>query len=57
MEPEKELLNNIKEGDSTAMQQLYSRYVGYAMAVALRYVPDRDDAQDVIHDSFGAKAR
>lgn len=52
MEPEKELLNNIKEGDSTAMQELYSRYVGYAMAIALRYVPDRDDAQDVIHDSF-----
>lgn len=52
MEPEKELLNNIKEGDSKAMQELYSCYVGYAMAVALRYVPDRDDAQDVIHDSF-----
>lgn len=34
------------------MHQLYSRYVGYAMAVGLRYVPDRDDLNDVIQDSF-----
>ena len=32
--------------------KLYSRYVGYAMAVGLRYVPDRDDLNDVIQDSF-----
>lgn len=40
------------DGDRKALQELYNRYVGYAMAVALRYVPERDDAQDVIHDSF-----
>ncbi len=34
------------------MHRLYDRYVGYAMAVALRYVPLRDDAEDVVQDSF-----
>ena len=50
--PEKELLDDIKKGDRSALHQLYSRYVGYAMAVGLRYVPDRDDLNDVIQDSF-----
>lgn len=52
METEKELLDNIKKGDRRALHDLYSRYVGYAMAVAARYVPSRDDANDVVHDSF-----
>ena len=34
------------------MRLLYDRYSGYVMAVALRYVPDRDDVQDVVQDSF-----
>lgn len=52
MKSEKELLDDIKKGDRSALHQLYSRYVGYAMAVGLRYVPDRDDLNDVIQDSF-----
>lgn len=52
MKSEKELLDDIKKGDRSALQQLYSRYVGYAMAVGLRYVPGRDDLNDVIQDSF-----
>lgn len=52
MKSEKELLDDIKKGDRNALHQLYSRYVGYAMAVGLRYVPDRDDLNDVIQDSF-----
>lgn len=52
MKSEKELLDDIKKGDRGALHQLYSRYVGYAMAVGLRYVPDRDDLNDVIQDSF-----
>ena len=50
MKSEKELLDDIKKGDRSALHQLYSRYVGYAMAVGLRYVPDRDDLNDVIQD-------
>lgn len=49
---EKELLEEVKKGDRQAMHSLYSRYVGYAMAVALRYVPDRDEVRDVVQDSF-----
>lgn len=52
MESEKALLEDIKSGDRVAMRQLYDRYIGYAMAVALRYVPQRDDANDVLQDSF-----
>lgn len=52
METEKELLNRIKNGDRQALHSLYDRYKGYAMAVALRYVPERDDVNDVMQDSF-----
>lgn len=52
MESEKELLDDIKGGSRDAMHRLYERYIGYAMAVALRYVPVRDDAEDVVQDSF-----
>lgn len=52
MESEKKLLDDIKGGSRDAMHRLYERYVGYAMAVALRYVPLRDDAEDVVQDSF-----
>jgi hypothetical protein len=31
MKSEKELLDDIKKGDRSALHQLYSRYVGYAM--------------------------
>ena len=34
------------------MRRLYDRYVGYTMATALRYIPDRDKAADVVQDAF-----
>ena len=52
METEKQLLDDVKDGSQAAMHRLYERYVGYAMAVALRYVPLRDDAEDVVQESF-----
>ena len=52
MESEKKLLKAIKSGNRDAMHSLYDRYVGYAMAVSLRYVPLRDDAEDIVQDSF-----
>ena len=52
MESEKELLDDINSGSRAALHRLYERYVGYAMAVALRYIPMRDDAEDVVQDSF-----
>ena len=52
MELEQRLVNDVKRGDRGAMRRLYNIYSGYAMAVALRYVPDRDDAADILQDSF-----
>ena len=52
MESEQQLVHDVKKGNRGAMRRLYNRYSGYAMAVALRYVPDRDDAADVVQDSF-----
>lgn len=49
---EKELLAKISRGDAKAMHHLYERYVGYVMAVCLRYIPDRDEVRDVVQDSF-----
>ena len=50
METERQLLSNILGGDRDAMRRLYDRYVGYTMATALRYIPDRDKAADVVQD-------
>ena len=52
MESEKELLDDIFRGSRDAMHRLYERYVGHAMAVALRYAPLHEDAEDVVQDSF-----
>lgn len=52
MESEKQLLDDIRNGNRQALRLLYDHYVGYAMAVAMRYVPERDDVNDVIQDSF-----
>lgn len=52
METERQLLDAIRNGDRQAMRRLYDRFSGYTMAIALRYVPQRDDARDVLQDSF-----
>ncbi|MBQ6208446.1 MAG: RNA polymerase sigma factor [Prevotella sp.] len=52
METEQQLLNAIHSGDRQSMRRLYERFSGYAMAISLRYVPNRDEAQDVVQDSF-----
>lgn len=35
-----------------AARELYDMYAGYMMAVCVRYIADRDAAQDVLQDSF-----
>ena len=52
MENEQQLLSAIKQGDRTAMRQLYERYKGYAMSIGLRYTPEISDVEDVVQDSF-----
>ena len=52
METERQLLEAIRGGERAALRRLYDRYSGYAMALGLRYVPERDEVRDVIQDSF-----
>lgn len=49
---EQQLVHDIVRGDRQAMRRLYDRYSGYAMAIVMRYVPDRDDCADVMQDAF-----
>jgi len=52
LETEQELQQAVKAGDRQAMRRLYERYKGYAMSTGLRYIPDSDDVEDVVQDSF-----
>lgn len=52
METEQELLNAIRSGERTALRRLYDRFSGYAAAIALRYIPQREEVDDVIQDCF-----
>lgn len=52
MKSEEQLVHDIHGGDRSAMRRLYDRYSGLAMATALRYVPERDDACDIVQDAF-----
>jgi len=41
-----------RDGDASALGELYSRYGRALMAVAYRLTASRDDAEDVLHDVF-----
>jgi len=51
-ETERQLVEAIRAGDREALRRLYERFVRFAMGVGLRYVPDREDALDIMQDSF-----
>ena len=51
-ETERQLIEAIRSGDKGALRRLYERFARYAMGVTLRYVPTRDDALDIVQDSF-----
>ena len=52
MQTERELLQQVIDGQPRAKHELYSRYAAMSMAVAMRYVADGDVARDVLQDSF-----
>ncbi|MBQ8483948.1 MAG: RNA polymerase sigma factor [Bacteroidales bacterium] len=39
-------------GDETARKELYTKYAAYLYALCIRYVGDRDEARDLMHDSI-----
>ena len=49
---EAELAERCGKGDNLARKQLYERYAGQLMAICIRYIGDRETAQDVLHDGL-----
>lgn len=49
---EEELSLQCQRGDMQARRTLYERYGGGLMAICLRYIGDRETAEDVLHDGF-----
>lgn len=49
---EQALAVRCRQGDNRARKELYERYAGRMLGVCLRYVGDRDTAQDLLHDGF-----
>ncbi|SNC75339.1 RNA polymerase sigma-70 factor, ECF subfamily [Hymenobacter gelipurpurascens] len=47
-----ELLARCREQDRTSQRQLYLRYYAYAFSICLRYLHDRDAAQEAVNDGF-----
>ena len=54
---EAELAERCGKGDNLARKQLYERYAGQLMAICIRYIGDRETAQDVLHDGFSETVR
>lgn len=52
MVSEEQLIRLAQDGDNSARRELYTRYSGSVMALAMRYVADRDAACDVLQDCF-----
>lgn len=46
------IIEGCYRGDERAQERLYKRYFGYAMSVALLYSNNRNDAIEVVNDSF-----
>lgn len=46
------LIEKCRHGDRQSWNTLYNIYAGYLLAVCMRYIPDRERACDILHDSF-----
>jgi RNA polymerase sigma factor (sigma-70 family) len=49
---EDELIRLCKTGNLSYLEMLYKHFYGYAMGIAVRYFINRDDAVEVVNDSF-----
>jgi RNA polymerase sigma factor (sigma-70 family) len=49
---ENELIERCRSGSLKYQELLYKRFYGYAMGISLRYSLSRDDAMEVVNDSF-----
>lgn len=46
------MASKCKLADNQARKELYELYGGSLMAICLRYIGDREAAEDVLHDGF-----
>jgi RNA polymerase sigma factor (sigma-70 family) len=49
---EYEILAACVRGDRSSQELLYKQFFGFAMGICLRYVSSKDEAIEVVHDSF-----
>ena len=49
---ELDLVHLTDSGEQTALELIYSRYIGYLTAVCSRYIVDDEDVKDVLQESF-----
>lgn len=49
---EQVLAERCRQGDNIARKKLYEHYAGRMFSVCLRYITDREVAQDLLHDGF-----
>lgn len=47
-----ELLEGCLQNDRKCQELLYKQFYGYAMGVCMRYVPNREEAVEVVNDGF-----
>jgi RNA polymerase sigma-70 factor (ECF subfamily) len=49
---DQDLILECRKGKSRFQEMLYRRFYAFAMSVCLRYAPNRDDALEILNDSF-----
>ncbi len=49
---EEEIYVGCRRGDGASQREMYNRYSGIMLVVGLRYVVDRQAAEDILHDVF-----
>lgn len=49
---EREISRLCRKNDIKARRELYERYAGYLLGICVRYLSDKQTAEDVMHDGF-----
>lgn len=50
--PDQNILIKCSRGHSRSQELLYKNYYAYALSVTLRFIPNREDAREVVNDIF-----
>lgn len=46
------LFRRVARGDNKSQIELYKKYYAYAMSIAIRFCESREEAKEVVHDSY-----